>query len=93
MNNYDLIFSLGKKVLEGNQLTFDEALALTTIEEGDIPLLLGVANKVREKFTGSYVDTCQILNARSGNCTEDCKFKSSELTLRLLPRRRIFILI
>ena len=74
MDNYDLIFSLGKKILEGNQLTFDEALSLTTIEESDIPILLGVANKIREKFTGSYVDTCQILNARSGNCTEDCKF-------------------
>lgn len=74
MNSYDLIFSLGKKVLEGNALTCEEALALTTIEESDIPILLGVANKVREKFTGSYVDTCQILNARSGNCSEDCKF-------------------
>jgi biotin synthase len=74
MNHYDLIFTLGKKVLEGNALTFAEALALTTIAESDIPVLLGVANKVREHFTGSYVDTCQILNARSGNCTEDCKF-------------------
>lgn len=74
MTNYDLIFSLGKKVLNGDHITFDEALALTQIEEADIPILLGVANKVREKFTGSYVDTCQILNARSGNCSEDCKF-------------------
>ncbi|HEY3424815.1 MAG TPA: biotin synthase BioB [Negativicutes bacterium] len=74
MTNYDVIFSLGKKVLEGNELTFDEAMALTAIAESDIPILLGVANKVREKFTGSYVDTCQILNARSGGCSEDCKF-------------------
>jgi len=74
MTNYDLIFSLGKKILAGQAITFDEAIALTEIEEIDIPILLGVANKVREKFTGSYVDTCQILNARSGNCSEDCKF-------------------
>jgi len=74
MTNYDLIFSLGKKVLHGDPITFEEAVALTQIEEADIPILLGVANKVREKFTGSYVDTCQILNARSGNCSEDCKF-------------------
>ena len=74
MTNYDLIFSLGKKVLNGDPITFEEAVALTQIEEADIPILLGVANKVREKFTGSYVDTCQILNARSGNCSEDCKF-------------------
>lgn len=74
MNSYELIFSVGKKVLEGGQVTFDEAIALTQIEEADIPILLGVANKVREKFTGSAVDTCQIVNARSGNCSENCKF-------------------
>ena len=72
--SYDLIFSLGKKVLAGEELTFDEAMSLTQIEEVDIPLLLAVANKVREQFTGKAVDTCKIVNARSGNCSEDCKF-------------------
>ncbi|MEN6566161.1 MAG: biotin synthase BioB [Veillonellales bacterium] len=72
--SYDLIFSVGKKVLEGGQITFDEAVALTRIEESDIPLLLAVANKVREKFTGKIVDTCEIVNARSGGCSENCKF-------------------
>ena len=72
--SYDLIFSLGKKVLAGGELTFEEALSLTQIEEEDIPLLLAVANKVREQFTGKAVDTCEIVNARSGNCSEDCKF-------------------
>lgn len=74
MTSYDLLFSLGKKVLDGGQLTFDEALSLTTIDTCDIPILLGIANKVREKFTGNRVDTCQIVNARSGNCSENCKF-------------------
>lgn len=72
--SYDLIFELGRKVLSGKQLTFDEALALTAIEEADIPILLGVANKVREQFTGKAVDTCEIVSARSGNCSENCKF-------------------
>ncbi|EGO64848.1 biotin synthase BioB [Acetonema longum] len=72
--SYDLIFNVGKKVLNGGQISFDEALALTEIEESDIPILLGVANKVRETFTGNAVDTCQIVNARSGNCSENCKF-------------------
>jgi biotin synthase len=72
--SYDLIFTLGKKVLNGEPLTFEEALALTQIDEADIPILLGVANKVRIKFTGDQVDTCEIVNARSGGCSEDCKF-------------------
>jgi len=74
MTNYELIFFLGQKILKGQDITFDEALALTTISQSDIPILLGVANKIRAKFTGSYVDTCQILNARSGGCSENCKF-------------------
>jgi biotin synthase len=72
--SYDLIFSVGKKVLDGGSITFDEALALTSIDKSDIPILLGIANKVREQFLGNTVDTCEIVNARSGNCSEDCKF-------------------
>lgn len=70
----DLIFSVGKKVLDGGDITYDEALALTKLPPDDIPMLLGVANKVRATFTGDAVDTCEIINARSGGCTEDCKF-------------------
>lgn len=72
--SYDLIFEVGKKVLGGGNITREEAIALTKIEETDIPILLGVANKVRETFTGSRVDTCEIVNARSGGCSENCKF-------------------
>ena len=37
--SYDLIFSLGNKVLSGEELTFDEARSITQIEDVDIPLL------------------------------------------------------
>lgn len=72
--SYELIFEVGKKVLDGGSITREEAIALTKIEETDIPILLGVANKVRETFTGNRVDTCEIVNARSGGCSENCKF-------------------
>ncbi|MCX7780038.1 MAG: biotin synthase BioB [Negativicutes bacterium] len=74
MMSYDLIFELGRKVLSGGAITQEEAVALTRIDEIDIPILLAVANKVREKFTGNRVDTCEIVNARSGGCSENCKF-------------------
>ena len=32
------------------------------------------ANEVRKKCTGNKLELCSILNARSGLCTEDCKF-------------------
>ncbi len=72
--SYDLIFTLGKKVLDGGRLTPGEAMSLTELGADDIPILLGVANKVRAKFAGDRVDTCEIINARSGGCSEDCKF-------------------
>jgi biotin synthase len=72
--SYDYIFSLGKRILAGEAITYEEAHLLTQLEAADIPLLLAVANKVREHYTGNVVDTCEIVNARSGNCPEDCKF-------------------
>ncbi|HMM19247.1 MAG TPA: biotin synthase BioB [Selenomonadales bacterium] len=85
--SYDRIFALGKQVLAGGRLSCDEALALTRIAEEDIPLLLAVANKVRAHFTGNRVDTCEIVNARSGGCSEDCKFcaQSARHDVKLEP--------
>ena len=74
MEHFNLLFKLGKKVLTGGHLNFDEAMSLTEIDETEVPILLGIANNVRARFTGDQMDTCEILNARSGNCSENCKF-------------------
>lgn len=68
------LFDLAQAVLSGAALSFDDALALTELTEDDIPVLLSLANKIRVHFTGSTVDTCEIVNARSGNCSENCSF-------------------
>lgn len=41
-----------------------------------IPLseLISMANKAREAGVGKDLDLCNIMNARSGECGEDCKF-------------------
>jgi biotin synthase len=36
--------------------------------------LISRANEVRKKFIGNKLELCNILNARSGLCPEDCKF-------------------
>jgi biotin synthase len=42
----------------------------------NVPLeeLITQANEVRKKFVGNKLELCNILNARSGLCPEDCKF-------------------
>lgn len=64
-----------KKVLNGQAIGFDEAIRLTTVEKKeDITKLCDATNNVREFFCGKVVDLCTIMNAKSGHCSEDCKF-------------------
>lgn len=40
----------------------------------ELNLLLSAANEIREHFCGSSGTLCTIINGKSGNCSEDCKF-------------------
>ncbi len=71
----EFIKNIEKKVLEGQAISFEETMKLACIKEKeDIALLCNSANKVREYFCGTKVELCSIMNAKSGRCTEDCKF-------------------
>jgi biotin synthase len=63
-----------EKILNGGEITEDEARALIRTKDEDTMLLLACADKIRQKFSGRSVDLCAIINARSGSCQEDCKF-------------------
>ncbi|MBU3113943.1 biotin synthase BioB [Clostridium lacusfryxellense] len=70
-----LIKSIEEKVLRGRDVSYEEVMKLVDIQEIEyIELLCKSANKVREYFCGTEVDLCTIMNAKSGRCTEDCKF-------------------
>ena len=66
-----LIEQTKKKVLEGEQITKKEALALY-----DAPLeeLCGTADEIRNHFCGNGFDICTIINGKSGRCPENCKY-------------------
>lgn len=69
-----MIKSIVEKILAGGSLSYEEACRLAETGERDLPELLAAANRVREKFAGNKVDLCAIINAKSGNCSEDCKY-------------------
>jgi biotin synthase len=74
----ELVF-LGERILAGHVITYTEAEQLTKVADADIVLLMAYANKIRQHYCGSKVDLCGILNARSGMCSEDCKFCSQSV--------------
>ncbi len=67
-----MLETIKQKALEGIPATVDEALELNLRYTADE--LADAADEVRRKFCGDVIDTCSIVNARSGRCSEDCKW-------------------
>jgi len=68
------ISQLEEKVLSGERLSPEEALWLAQFAEKEA--LYAAANRIREHFCGNKMDLCTIVNAKSGKCSEDCKWCS-----------------
>lgn len=56
-----------KELLERKSIL---AFVLTT----DLNSLCKLADQIRQRFMGNHFHLCSIINARSGNCREDCRF-------------------
>ena len=77
------INNLTESILKGNDITFEDATRLLDItEQRDVVSLISFANIIRNEFKGSFIDTCAIINAKSGKCGEDCKFCSQSAHYR-----------
>ena len=66
------VYNMMNKVLMGSDLTFEEAerILLTS----DLNTLTNCANIITRTFNGDDVDVESLINAKSGNCPEDCYF-------------------
>lgn len=58
--------------MAGGQISREEAILLAN--ESQKQLLYQAAGEIRDKFMGRFFDTCSIINARSGRCSENCKW-------------------
>jgi biotin synthase len=72
MQDFEFIDSCMKKIINGNTISFDEAERL--ISTNNLIRLADSANLITRKFSEDSVDVETLLNAKSGNCPEDCSF-------------------
>ena len=68
---------LADRIIAGEQLDRATALLLAQIEGQDnILLFCEAADRIRQACCGNVVDLCSIINIKSGNCSENCRFCS-----------------
>ena len=72
MQDFEFIDSCMKKVINGNTICFEEAERL--ISTDNLIKLADSANLITRKFSQDSVDVETLVNAKSGNCPEDCSF-------------------
>lgn len=74
-NHHGRLAELGHRVLNGGVIGREEADWLFHLESSaDIYDLMAWANRIREKFKGNKIHLCSIVNAKAGNCSENCSF-------------------
>lgn len=67
----DYITKLEKEIKNGKKINKLEVLELLKY---NVEVLGNSANRIREYFLGNKFDLCTIVNAKSGKCSENCKF-------------------
>ena len=68
------ILTIANRIMNGGEITKEEAIELIHTSDDDTMILLAMADKIRQHFNDNSVDVCAIVNARSGKCPENCKF-------------------
>ena len=68
----DLLERFEKEAIEGKPCSIDDALEIA--EKYNLDQICDAADRVRQARQGNDIDTCSIINARSGKCSENCKW-------------------
>ncbi|HTQ39930.1 MAG TPA: biotin synthase BioB [Pirellulales bacterium] len=67
---------LAQRVLDGHQLSRDEALAVLQSPDVELLDLIAACHKIRHRHWGRTVQLYFLMNAKSGLCPEDCGYCS-----------------
>jgi biotin synthase len=74
--SYQRIDSITARILDGGDMTSDEAKWMIRLEDDYLPWLMAGADRIRKTYRGNEIEVCAISNVRSGNCSENCSFCS-----------------
>ncbi|MEH7506004.1 biotin synthase BioB [Neobacillus drentensis] len=67
---------LADRVLDGLEITNQEALSILECPDDDVLLLMHAAFQIRKRYYGKKVKLNMIMNAKSGLCPENCGYCS-----------------
>jgi biotin synthase len=67
---------LADRVLDGGEVTNEEALSILECPDDDVLLLMHATFKIRKRYYGKKVKLNMIMNAKSGLCPENCGYCS-----------------
>ncbi|MEM2787629.1 MAG: hypothetical protein QXJ58_05090 [Archaeoglobaceae archaeon] len=65
---------LKMKAMKSKDPRFEDAKRIWEIGQEKPFYVIANANEIREPFKGKRISLCMIVNAKSGLCSEDCKF-------------------
>jgi len=75
-DSYQRIDSITARVLDGGEMTTDEAKWMIRLDDDYLSWLMAGADRIRKTYRGNEIEVCAISNVRSGNCSENCSFCS-----------------
>ncbi|MGM1044586.1 MAG: biotin synthase BioB [Bacillota bacterium] len=70
---------LANRVIDGHQVTADEAVAIVRSSDDQLLALLQATFMIRSHYFGRKVKLNMIINAKSGLCPEDCGYCSQSI--------------
>ncbi len=68
------INSIEERIISGGSISKQEAQQLLDLPDEFIMALAASADRLRIHFRGYDFDSCSLINAKSGRCSEDCTF-------------------